>query len=312
MMVSQGERGFKRRWYTKVMNWYRDTPLFIPLFNEAVRPTMRAKYFLDRRIVNFYCAGKEAEMDAWFDKIKMFFGFSSIRGGTVFLSDMFMRELKNAHIEHEANVDDYWTYHKVLQDDQYALDYIRNFKRKDIYYRCDHSIDLYGEINPMIRIHCKAVKQVFPKAKLFHMVRDPRDVIRSIMAKEILGPKDPLGILIKPRSGDPYFEQWPQMTRFEKLCWQWQNDNKMMRANIDHYTRFEDMLSDYGYFKEKILDYLGLHIPQEIWERYVNKPRNATRRHRLASWQEWDKDQLRTLERICGEEMAHYDYERKA
>jgi hypothetical protein len=127
--------GFKRRYYTKIMNWYRNSSIFIPLFNEVVRPTMRFKYLLDRNRVNIYASGREREMEQWFKETKFFFGLSSIRSGTVFLANMFKREVKDSHVEQEANIDDYWTYHKVLQDSHEALKYFREFRLRDMFFR---------------------------------------------------------------------------------------------------------------------------------------------------------------------------------
>ena len=253
---------------------------------------------------------EKLSFNEWLKKTRFFFGVSSIRSGTVFLTNMFNLELKNAYIGHEANVDDYWTYHKVVQDSYEALKYFQDFRLKDMFFRTRHhrTIKLYGEFNPMLRIHCRAIQKVLPQAKVFHIVRDARDAIRSVMSKEILGPKDPLGVLIRPPSGDPYQDEWSEMSRFEKLCWQWQHDNRIMGNAITHRIHFEQMLSDYDYFKEKLLDFLDVSISQESWQRYVSKPRNATHHHRLDTWEHWPKDQCAALERICGDEMAKYGY----
>lgn len=69
------------------------------------------------------------------------------------------------------------------------------------------------------------------------------------MSRGSLGKIDPIGHLNKPASDDPYFCQWQSMTRFEKVCWLWQADNRYLRKNIGHSLQFEKLISDYGYLK---------------------------------------------------------------
>jgi hypothetical protein len=307
-MSSADKEGFRRRGYTKLMNWYRETPVYIPLLNESARTMLRGKIAWDRARVTRYCAGRESEIEEWFEGLKLFFGFSSIRGGTVFLSNMLKIEVPDSHIEHEANLDDYWNLAKVMQDETEALTYMRDFRKYEIFCRARNNIEVYGEVNPMIRLHCGAIKEVFPKARLFHMVRDPRNVLRSIMGKENLGNKDPMSKVIFPPPNDPYHEKWAGMSRFERVCWEWQFDNRFMRERIPHLTRFEQMMGDYGYFKEKFVDFLDIELTESTWSSYVHRPRNATRKYRFPHWKQWDSEMLDTLDRICGEEMAHYGY----
>ncbi|MCF6175982.1 MAG: sulfotransferase [Victivallaceae bacterium] len=298
----------KYHYYTRVMNWYRNSSVYIPLFNEAVRAAMKLRYHRDQKKVAKYCHGQEAQISAWFEDKKLFFGFSSFRCGTVFLTNLFTTELADAHIEHEANVDDYWNYPIAMQSEADARSYIDNFRLNEIYCRANSNIKLYGEINPFLRLHCKVIKEALPQAKCFHIIRDGRDLVRSIMSREILSKKDPLDKLIIPPPGDPYRAKWPGMSRFEKVCWQWQYDNRYIRENIPHLIHFEQMRSDYSYFKEKVLDFLELEVSEATWSAYVTKPKNITPNYRCAKWTEWDSEQKRGFEEICGEEFCQYGY----
>jgi hypothetical protein len=293
----------------KAMNWYRERPVYIPLLNEAARTALRLKFQADKIRVRQYCKGREDEIEDWFLGLKMFFGFSSFRGGTVFLSNLLKIELPDSHIEHEANLDDYWSLPKVMMNENEGLNYVRDFRRNEIFFRSRHDIKIYGEVNPMIRLHCKAFREVFPQAKLFHMVRDPRDVVRSIMSRENQGKKDPMKTLIKPAPTDPYYDRWPEMSRFERVCWEWQHNNCWIREQVPHCTRFEQMITDYDYFKEKLVDYLEIEISEETWARYVNKPRNISKKHKMSHWKHWDQDLITVLGEICGEEMSNYGYQ---
>ena len=291
------------------MDRYRWSSLYLPGFNTAARMGLRMKAMKDRQIVARACQGKEQEIDRWFDERKLFFGFSSIRGGTVFLTNMLKQEVPDSHIEHEASVIDYWELPKARLSEEDALAYIQGFRRNEIYYRAPHDVAIYGEINPFLRRHCKAVKAVFPNAKLFHLVRDPRDVVRSIMSREILSKKDPMGKLIKPPPWDPYHEQWDSMSRFERVCWEWQDDNRYIREHVSHVVKFEDVTGDYEAFRFGLLDYLGISLSEEKWRDYVSEPRNVSRKNRLEHWTEWPAEKIEILMRICGSEMSEYGYQ---
>lgn len=302
------EKGFHNHFYNKVMKWYRETPIYIPLMNESARMMLRVKYFYDRQKVAAYCRNRNDEIEAWYRKKKLFFGFAYFRSGTVFLTNIFRQELERSQIEHEVNIDDYWNYPKLLVDYDEARNYIRDYRLKDIFYRAADDIDIYAEINPYLRLHCLAIKEALPAAKLFHLIRDPRDVIRSIMTRATLEKKDPFNVLIRPPEDDPYHERWNNMTKFERLCWQWQYDNRFIRKHISHCVHFESMVADYEYFKETLLDFLGVEIPQDRWLRYVSRPINATQKHMLPHWKGWDRQSMDSFNEICGQELAAYGY----
>ena len=86
-------------------------------------------------------------------------------------------------------------------------------------------------------------------------------------------------------------------------------ENKFLRECIGGSpVQFEKVISDYSYFKEALLEPLGLNIPKEIWEREVKKPRNITMKHKLPHWRKWDRRMREIFEEICGEEMEKLGY----
>ncbi len=97
----------------------------------------------------------------------------------------------------------------------------------------------------------------------------------------------------------------------------------------DH-ARFEDLLSDYDYFEERILRPTGVRVAREIWRREIGRPRNTSRQFRLKQlvrrllagrpqdrsvrgiphWKQWDETMTRHFEEICGETMRRFGYPR--
>lgn len=228
------------------------------------------------------------------------------------MADFLNREAESAIILHEANVNDYWFYHKALRSEEEEKKYIGEFRKNEIYYRIHKSgVKLYGEINPFLRRHCKALQELIPNAKYFHLVRDGRDVVRSIMSREILSNKDPLGHLTYPPDNDEYKDKWQRMNRFEKICWLWQTDNRYMREQIRYTIQFEQLISDYDYFKEKLLDYIGIFIDKRTWEEYMNHRVNITPSYKIPHWSQWSKQQMKSFDEICSDEMEKCGYSLK-
>ncbi len=300
----------KLRPYSRLMHWYRWSDVYIPLFNPTARLALKMKYMKNLQTVNAFVKDKETEMQTWFEKTNFFFGFSSPRSGTVFLTDFFLSELKGGVVEHEANIVDYPAFTQAIQSQEVALGYFENFRKKDIFFRTKgEPIDFYGEINPFLRMHAKAIGELIPHAKRFHIIRDGREVVRSVMSRDKLGKKDPMAVNISPPSNDPYYSKWKEMSRFEKVCWQWQFSNRFLRENVPHTVYFKKLRSDYPYFKENILDYLNLDIAEAAWQDYVSQPKNRSAKYRMPHWKDWTQEQTDTFWRICGEEMKAYGFE---
>jgi len=294
------------------MDKYRSSGMYIPGVNVLIIQILALRFARDKKAVNAYMSQHAESCTQWQDSLPFFFGFSSYRSGTVFLTNILKSEFPDWHIEHEANVDDYWNYPKVMRNEEEASKYFNEFRKAEICCRVGEDksgVSGYGEVNPFLRLHAGAVKQAFPKAKLFHVVRDGRDVVRSIMSREILNRKDPMNRLIAPPANDPYVEEWDSMSRFEKVCWQWQFDNAAIRKHVKHQLKFEEFRKDYNYFKSELLDYLGLEMDPAHWESYTKKPKNITPKYAIEHWTKWSKSQQGLFERICGDEMQALGYE---
>ncbi len=298
----------RKRAYTRLMDRYRGDPFYSPVFNRLVRSGLRLKVLGDEFRLKLVKRSDE-EIDQWYSDHNVFFGFALYRSGTFFLSNFLNHILEDAQVEHEANVNDYWYYSRALQSEDAALRYVQEFRKADLvrFASAQNKTD-YGEINPFLRRHCKALQLEIPNAKYFHLVRDGREVVRSIMSREILDVTDPLGHLTFPPKSDPYRSEWNGMSRFEKICWMWQADNRYIREATGHTMQFEKLRTDYDYFNEKLLGFLDLEIAEPTWSEYMSKKRNSTPRYTFPHWNKWDEKQRSDFERICGEEMTANGY----
>lgn len=314
----------KKRYYTQMMDTYRRYPVYIPGLNPLIRFTFSKKAENDiRKILELY-EGKDVEVNDWFKSHQLFFGFAVFRSGTTFLADFLNTNLANSIVQHEANVNDYLYYARALQNENDAYIYIKEYRLKEIYHRISpysptnpqslipnpqSPIPIYGEINPFLRRHSKAIKELLPQAKQFHLVRDGRDVLRSLMSRELFDVNDPMATLIFPNMEDAYFKEWKSMSRFEKLCWLWQCDNEYLRKNISHLIQFEQLSTDYDYFKTNLMDYLAIgNISADVWKEGMQKVNNETPVYRFPVYKDWSNKDNAAFERICGEEMSKCGY----
>ncbi len=299
----------KYRLSTRIMRLYRKIPFRIPLFNNLIRAILKIRLFAKQQYVNFFVVSNKKVVDEWYKNKKIFFGLGVIRSGTTFLSHFLNETINNAEVKHEAIPEDFWAYAKAFNNNKEALKYV-NFRYYEIYCRMHKKqIEVYGEINPFLRRHVLPLKDVFYFALFFHIVRDGRDVVRSIMSKSNLSKKDPIQKFILPSAKDKWQKKWSSMSRFEKVCWWWQAENKYLRENIGHIVQFEKLIRDYDYFQKNILDYLDLKIPKEKWQEYINQITNRTKKFSFPHWTNWTKKQMNVFNKICGEEMLKCGYD---
>lgn len=307
--MSDGNPQVEKRFYTRLMDLYRHNDIYIPGFNFVARTALRTKaeshlaYIAEK-------AKKDATTIAdWYDQHRFFFGFGMFRSGTTFLADFLNRHAKNAIVMHEANVNDYWFYATAMHSQEEALRYVREYRSAEIYYRIHgHSFQVYGEINPFLRRHAVALKQLKPEAVQFHIVRDPKNVIRSLMSRELFDRKDPMGSVIFPPKEDPITDRWPKMDRFERLCWLWAADNCFLRENVPHTIRFEDLRKDFELFDEQVLRYLNLQMDRDEWNREIGQVFNSTPRYTFPKYTEWESKHKKAFEDLCAEEASYYNY----
>ena len=115
-----------------------------------------------------------------------------------------------------------------------------------------------------------------------HLVRDGRDVVRSILVRDTFTNKDLKTRYLAPRPNDPYHDKWSSMNRFERICWYWQNENNVISQSLNTVVRFEKLITSYDYLQENLLTKLHIDIPESVWKEEVNQPKNSTKGNRKA------------------------------
>lgn len=202
----------------------------------------------------------------------------------------------------------------LRRDPKLAIRYWEEFRSVEIYKRwlAAQSASIYGEVNGTIRYQAPAIKQLYPGANLFLMVRDGRGVVRSIMGwRQFYSPGSKGAYALAPPVDDPFHNEWASMNRFEKICWSWRDANEFLIPIIpdSHWLRLELITSDYAYFTEYFAQRVGIDVDYNTWLAVVsNKSRNATRKYGFPAWSDWSKEQKDSFTRICGETMVKFGY----
>lgn len=240
---------------------------------------------------------------------QLFFGLAVYRSGTTFLASLLHREYSHAMVKHEANVFDYLAYAQALGDEEAASRYLNSYRLPELYHRLSPlDTQVYGEINPFLRRHAVALRTALPKARIFMIVRNGRDVVRSLLAREFFESYDPMAPLIRPPRSDPMFVKWASLTRVEKVCWMWAADNRFLLKHVPHCIQLESLLSDYEYFTQSLTEFVGL--PPMSKDRWLSATREHVNRTPPTAKEnvKWGAYEEQVFEEICGEVQAKLGY----
>ena len=253
------------------------------------------------------------KVDSLLAKTDFFFILGAGRSGTQMLSGL-LNKSRYAMVLHEPNRhDDRNQYIQSRENPDYALGYVAQFRKYQILNRIEIQPPvIYGEVTGTLRYSARALQEVFSNAKFLILVRDGRDVVRSIMGMKTFYRKGSRPFhRIMPLHDDPCYELWANMSRFEKTCWLWANSYSLLLESIPATAviQLERIVKEYDYFRERILVPLDLSITFEQWQESVKrKSKNATRIYTFPQWKDWSVEYSRSFSKICGEMMTKLGY----
>ena len=239
---------------------------------------------------------------------KIFLITSTGRTGTALLSEM-LNKISGCYVVHEPLFQETKYHRRAMEDPSFSNNFLKQFRLKEMVYRIEkNNCNRYGEVNSGLRRNIKELKELFPSMKIIHIVRDGKKVISSVLNRNTLLKGDTYYNL-KPSSCIIDSQTWSKFNRFEKIAYLWTTENKYMRENSDLTIRFEDLISNYQYFKKNILDVLDLKLNQQDWAEYTHKKINKTKQiksnTRFAKWSNNQKDFFKLH---CYDEMQKNGY----
>lgn len=175
--------------------------------------------------------------------------------------------------------------------------------------------DYYIEFNSLVGV-IDILAELFPESKFIHIVRDPRDYVRSVMNwGSFRGIKGIFNRFL------PYWtlrliqKNWHSYTEIEILSHLWDMRNREIERELSYVKqeqkvrlKFEDIFLSEDYEGLKRLQaFIGLdeEIKMEIMKK---TDRNASKSDLLLRWSEWNTMQCQQLYKICHELMNKYGY----
>nr|WP_293078162.1 sulfotransferase [Okeania sp. SIO3B5] len=156
---------------------------------------------------------------------------------------------------------------------------------------------IYIESNNRLFSFLKPLREVFPDAKIVHIVRDGRDYVRSGMSGKWYEKDDKTTLRLRADMfhDDPYANKWQQMSSFEKIAWLWQKKDGFIYQNDGRSGLFK--ISNFiGFSEEKTLSCL-----EKIGD---YKPHNTrTSKHKIPKYPHWDEAMKSSFNEIASEQQ---------
>lgn len=222
-----------------------------------------------------------------------------------------LNQVQRAYVVHEPIPEESFYHTEAFRDPQEALPYLRDFRLREMAFRVGRrGPDVYGEVNGLLRRHAVALRELIPQIRIVHLVRDGRNSVTSVMHRKTYTSQDKVYGSFQPPADAISPDEWRSMDRFSRICWMWAHENAHIRKNADHRARFEDITTRYELFRVQVLDPLELDLSEAVWKTSTDRPLNSTRVKSHPEYEHWSNEEKDTFWRLCGEEMAFYDYGR--
>jgi len=188
---------------------------------------------------------------------------------------------------------------------------------------------VYVESNSSFYGLLDLLPKAFNRHRVVYLVRDGRTWVRSQMNWNVLYAD--WGYLKKRLSHrwptaeempeDPYYERWPFMSRFERICWAWSRLNQFALRGVENNPhtrvfRFEDIFNSEA-DHEPLETLIGFALTLTDWESgdlpyeraWLNRKVHESVEG-FPEWRDWSREQKGQFWGICGslmEELGYYD-----
>jgi hypothetical protein len=177
---------------------------------------------------------------------------------------------------------------------------------------------VFMDVNAYLADSTESLKEVFDNPMIFHLVRNPKKVVPSLMIR-----RDDKGIHKIPKT-EHEIEAWTKMSKLEQVCVNWvQTTEDLLKSDAD-LLQFENLIKDYNYLSEKVLTPLNINVSQEQYNGFKSKKINKTRgwlyryfyakykgkqqTSKTITFDDFDEKQREQFYAICGPTMVKLGY----
>ncbi|MCH7887729.1 MAG: hypothetical protein IIA00_00440 [Proteobacteria bacterium] len=179
-------------------------------------------------------------------------------------------------------------------------------------------LQTFVDVNSYLTDALDAARRALGDVLCFHLVRNGREVVRSQYNASVLYIRRDRkgrdrGLPIIPN--DPStLELWSGYSRFEKICWFWNDSVSRLLEDGVQLLHLERIVSDYQYLNERLLKPCGIPLERDVWYALKDKRLHRSRfrlknllRGRLVKLVWTQKHEARFMA-ICGETMRALGY----
>ena len=231
---------------------------------------------------------------------------STGRTGTGFLTRLFNEGVPGAFSLHEPRPAFRRRAHAWMGRGPTLYERLR-FKTSRNSYCRGRKESLYVENNYQLFAAFPLIRDVFPEARIIHIVRDGRQVTTSYLnryryiAGQHITPAD------VPEDGAT--ELWADWSPVQRLAWYWATVNRHAAAQgPDLVLRFEDMFDEERSGLWRLLDSLDVDYDREAVRALAAERVNPGRRGFFPPYEEWPADWKAQFQQVAGGAMAQFGY----
>ncbi|SNT36061.1 Sulfotransferase family protein [Ekhidna lutea] len=167
----------------------------------------------------------------------------------------------------------------------------------------------YVETNNHITFFAFALAELFPKAKFVHLYRHPGDFVTSGLNRGWFESNETATAKLITSDNE---KDWGNYTTLEKIAWVWNETNSFIESFKNQYPNrsfsYDFTHRDYNNLV-KLIDFLGLNIPQKTLKKALSIKKNVQKSHTFPSYPNWDDSDRKKLQTICGELSSKYQYQ---
>ncbi|MBW1915677.1 MAG: sulfotransferase [Deltaproteobacteria bacterium] len=239
--------------------------------------------------------------------MKTAFFVSTGRTGTDFFSTLFNDIIKNSWSLHEPKPAFRKRGHELMSRDHTLYEkYYFSLPRKFRHRR--HAEKWYVETNYHLFAAIPLIRDAFPDALVFHIVRDGRDVVTSWLNRFRYITNDHMTPFHVP--GDTAQARWDKWNPLQKLSWYWKTVNlRAKNTEPDMILRFEDLFIRN---RDLIFDILKrfdkIEYDTEQIKGTLNKRINLNKNDFFPKYDEWPRLWKDQFWEIAGQEMEAFNY----
>jgi len=174
----------------------------------------------------------------------------------------------------------------------------------------------YVETSPQVTFLAHAIRIAVPQARFIHVVRDPRNFVRSGMRRGWYSNHPMDNTRLKPLSQSKDYKYWKRWENVEKISWLWKETNTWINRFMQSLPIEQRLLlhSEKIFLNErdeikKLFDFLNSPVPDEKKiKKILSKRINAQTTGNFEEVSEWSDELHAKINNIAGESAQQFGY----